>query len=420
MTTEFDLNMHTARLLMDEPFFAAISRRIDKRASFALPTAGVMVNQDTAQFEMLYNPNFFATLTDAERQDVLKHEFYHIIFQHVTDRLPEEVNMKLWNVATDLAINSHLHNLPAGGLIPGEPDTPFADLPRGKSAEWYMANMPDFEDRKCKGDGPSGKGHGDPSEQPGPQGSGQGSGQGDQDEDQDGSGSGGIPDSLDDHSGWGECSQEVKDMARERLKDTVRKATEESGRSNSWGSVSASVRKDIMKMFETKIDWRKLLRYFVKTSQRSNKASSIKRINPRYPYIHPGRKTNRVAKVAISVDQSGSVDDQMLGLFFAELNKLSEIAEFVVIPFDTKVDDKLVYTWKKGSKKKPQRVMHGGTCFDAPTDYVNERGFDGHIVLTDMCAPKPKSSRCQRMWMTTPAYAARPYFETKERVIAIE
>ena len=78
---EFDLNLNTARLLMDEPFFAAISRRIDKRASYAIPTAGVMVNPDTAQFEMLYNPKFFYGLTDLERSDVLKHEFYHIIFE---------------------------------------------------------------------------------------------------------------------------------------------------------------------------------------------------------------------------------------------------------------------------------------------------------------------------------------------------
>ena len=39
----FDLNIHTHRLLSDEPFFAALSRRIDKRASTSIPTAGVMV-----------------------------------------------------------------------------------------------------------------------------------------------------------------------------------------------------------------------------------------------------------------------------------------------------------------------------------------------------------------------------------------
>jgi hypothetical protein len=56
----------------------------------------------------------------------------------------------------------------------------------------------------------------------------------------------------------------------------------------------------------------------------------------------------------------------------------------------------------------------------APTDYVNQHGFDGHIILTDMYAPKPKPSKCQRMWMTDGYHARNPYFVTKERVIAIE
>ena len=405
---EFDLNLNTARLLMEEPFFAAISRRIDKRASYAIPTAGVMVNPDTAQFEMLYNPKFFADLTDLQRADILKHEFYHVLFEHVTGRMPDGVNLKLWNIATDLAINSHLHNLPEGGLIPGEKDTPFEHLPRGESAEWYMANMPSFNNDKgdnqagpssseSQGEGSSG---GDPSD-------------GDSQAD-------GIPDTLDDHSGWQECSQEVKEMAKERLKEVVRKAAEEASASNRWGSVSQDTRKSIMKMLETKVDWRKVLRYFVKSSQRANRSSSIKRINRRYAYVHPGRKSNRVARVAVSVDQSGSVDDNMLAMFFAELNKLAQIAEFVVVPFDTRVDESKVFTWKKGQNKLPERVLQGGTCFNAPTEYVNSRGFDGHIVLTDMCAPKPKSSKCQRMWMTTKEYADRNYFSTNERVVAVD
>mgnify|MGYP003133584580 CR=1 FL=1 len=410
---EFDLNTHTARLLLDEPFFAAISRRIDKRASNAIPTAGVMVNPDTAQFEMLYNPKFFEDLTDPERADVLKHEFYHILFEHVTGRMPDDVNMKtsegrrnmkLWNIATDLAINSHLQNLPEGGLIPGEGK--FEGLPKGESAEWYLANMPDFEeeDQGQKGSGAEQDGEGG---QGGEQGNNSGNGDG-------------MPDSLDDHSGWSQCSNEVKEMAKERLKETVRKAAEEASKSNGWGSVSSSVRKDVMKMFETKIDWRKVLRFFVKSSQRADRSSSIKRINRRYAYIHPGRKSNRVAKVAVSIDQSGSVDDGMLSMFFAELGKLSQIAEFVVIPFDTRVDENLVYTWKKGEKRKVERVMCGGTDFDAPTEYVNKQGFDGHIILTDLCAPKPKPSKCQRMWMTTPEHANRPYFSTSERIVSIE
>ena len=409
---DFDLNIHTARLLMDEPFFAAVSRRIDKRASHAIPTAGVMVNPDTAQFEMLYNPDFFGKLTDLERADVLKHEFYHITFLHVTDRMPEGVKPQLWNIAADLAINSHLSNLPEGGLIPGK--GPFKDLPRGESAEWYLARMPGVtaeEEGRLAEEGEEGE----PGQagEPGQQGEGKGKSISDLAEED-------MPETLDDHSGWGKCSQEVKDMAKERLKDIIRKAGQDCAKNNNWGSVSASCKKKIMKVLDTKVDWKKVLRYFVKTSQRANRSSSIKRINRRYAYIHPGRRSNRVARVAISIDQSGSVSDELLSRFFAELNKLSEIAEFVVIPFDTHVEESLVYTWKKGQTKTYERVLQGGTCFDAPTDYVNKNNFDGHIILTDMCAPKPQSSKCQRMWMTTTEFATRPYFETKERVVVVD
>ena len=401
--SNFDLNIHTARLLMDEPFFAAVSRRIDKRATYGIPTAGVLVNPETAQFEMLYNPEFFEKLTDAERRDVLKHEFYHITFLHVTDRMPEGENIRRWNIATDLAINSHLHNLPEGGLIPGDPG-PFQHLPKGMSAEWYLANLP-----KVKKD----KKEGEIQDQNGEQNSEGKSGQpGEPSQD--------LPDTLDDHSGWAQCSQEVRDIAKERLKEIIKSAGEDCAKNNSWGSVSQETRKKIMKILESKIDWKKVLRYFVKASQKANRSSSIKRINRRYAYIHPGRKANRVARVAVSIDQSGSVDDGMLSKFFAELNKLAEIAEFVVVPFDTRVDEKLIWTWKKGKKVSVDRVMCGGTDFDAPTEYVNGKDFDGHIILTDMCAPKPRPSKCQRMWMTTPEHAARSYFQTNERVVVME
>ena len=163
-----------------------------------------------------------------------------------------------------------------------------------------------------------------------------------------------------------------------------------------------------------------MLRFFVKASQKANRSSTIRRINRRYPYVHPGRKSNRVASIAVSIDQSGSVDDTMLTMFFAELNKLSEIASFTVVPFDTEVDQDKVYQWRKGETRKVERVLRGGTCFDAPTKYVNERSFDGHIVLTDMCAPKPISSKCQRMWMTTQSNANAGYFETRERVVVVD
>ena len=427
---KFDLNRHTARLLMEEPFFAALSRRIDKKASTAVPTAGVRVTED-GHFEMVYNPEFFAGLTDVHRRGVLKHEFYHLIFEHVTGRLPEGGMTKKWNFATDLAINSNLlGELPEGALIPGEGH--FAEMPVGKSAEWYYANLPDGENGE--GEGEQQGGQGDDQQE----GEGQGNGGEGQEENNNGEGSGGEgeeagngegdngsgagngePQEFDDHSSWGENGTH-NEIAKQRLKETLKEAANEASKAGSWGSVGAGCRQEIMDRLTAKVDWKKMLRYFIKTSQKANRSSTIKRINRRYAYIHPGKKTNRVAKIAISIDQSGSVDNGMLAAFFTELNKLAKLAEFTVIPFDTDVDESLVYTWKKGENKKWERVMCGGTCFEAPTDYVNARDFDGHIVLTDLMAPKPKASKCQRMWMTTEYYAKRPYFQTNERIIAID
>ena len=417
---KFDLNKHVARLLMDEPFFAALSRRVDKKVG-PIPTAAVRVNPDNAQFEMLYNPEFFERLTDKERAGVLKHEFYHLIFEHVTGRLPDEVKAnpalgKKWNFATDLAINGHLKGqLPEGCLMPGE--GMFEDLPAGKSAEWYMANLPEGTGDDS-GDGGEG-GEGEEAEGEGGGSGGEGEGQ----EEKEGKGNGkGVPEDgvLDDHSGWGDCPETTKEIAKERLKENVRKAAEEAAKAGNWGSVGSDTRQDITdRLLTTKVDWRNVLRYFIKTSQKANRRSTIKRINKRYPYIHPGRKQTRQAKIAISIDQSGSVDNGMLQAFFAELNKLAELAEFTVIPFDNDVGEDHIFVWKKGENRKWERTMCGGTCFNAPTKYVNQGDFDGHIVLTDMCAPKPIASKCQRMWMTTEYFAKNPYFKTTERVIGI-
>jgi predicted metal-dependent peptidase len=409
-TAPFDLNMHVARLLMNEPFFAALSRRIDKSENRGIPTAAVFVDPKSAQFHMWYNPEFFARLTDIERAGVLKHEFYHLIFEHVTGRRPDGENMMMWNYATDLAINSHLQGqLPEGCLMPGK--DMFAEYEAYLSAEQYLKKLKkdeNFDKEKGKGKGEPGDCKGDGGEP--------GEGEGEP-----GKG-GGMPDNgqFDSHDQWEEVDQTTKEIAKERLKDALKKASEEASKSNSWGTVPSAVRKEILDRLSGTIDWRKVLRYFVKTSQRANKTSTVKRINKRYPYIHPGKKVRRQASIAISIDQSGSVSDAMLACFFAELNSLSSLANFTVIPFDTEVAEDKVYVWKKGEKRKWERVRCGGTCFNAPTEYVNARSFDGHIVLTDLEAPKPKASKCQRMWMTTKDNAARPYFKTNERIVAIE
>lgn len=395
--SKFDLNKHTARLLLSEPFFACISRRVDKTSTTAIPTAGVRLNKETGFFEMLYNPSFFEKLTDKQKLGVLKHEFYHLILQHTTTRNPDTDGKvsKMWNVATDLSINSHLlGELPENGCIPSLKGSPFEKYPVGLSAEAYLKMLKDDPQfQKDSGDGEKSKG------------------------------GSGLPDTLDDHGEWGGEDGEDSDanaVAKERLRDMLEKASKECNQSNSWGSVSSEIRKEIEKFLNPSIDWRKMLSYFIKSSRKANKRSTIRRLNKRYPRIHSGTKVTRVANIAISIDQSGSVSDVMLAMFFAELNNLSKLATFTVVPFDTEVDESKVFVWKKGENRDWERVLKGGTCFNAPTRYVNDREFDGHIVLTDMCASKPIPSACQRMWITDERGKAQQYFDTNEIVVAIK
>ena len=408
----FDLNIHIHRLLMDEPFFAALSRRMDKRASNAIPTAGVMVTEE-GKLQMVYNPKFFAPLSDESKKDILKHEFYHIVFQHVTGnrflsfRDMEASERKIHNIAMDLSINGHLPHLPEGACFPGK--GPFEHLEPFKTAEHYLKEL-----RKMQKEG-DGEGQGEGGGEGGTPGEGQGQGNGK-----------GNPldgmDSFDDHSGWDEVDDQTKQIAEERVKEFVKDAVEEANSSSrGWGSVPGNLRKEIVDSISSKVDWRKVLRYFVKQSQKANKRSTVRKINKRYPYQHPGKKASRQAKIAIAIDQSGSVSDAMLAAFFSELNSLAKLAEFTVIPFDTRVDPELNWVWKKGQTRKRERTMCGGTCFNAPTKFVNETGgFDGLIICTDMEAPKPVRCNVQRLWITDEYHGKRPYFNPKpERMIVV-
>ena len=421
----FNLDEHIVNLLRDEPFFAALSRRLEKISTQAVPTAGVKFNEDRCRFEMFYNPEFLEGLhTDDPKyvKGVLLHEFYHIVLLHVTSRIPGDRMSQKWNIATDLAINSELtvfekdwecstgwsvqsSMLPIDkALIPTI--GPFASMAPHLSAEEYMKLLPDTESANDEGmegtpsDSNSGDEEGDDSQS----GSGQPQGHG-----------------FDDHSDWGDSagSDEKRKIAEERLKEAVKEAYIEA-QSKGFGSVSTSMRASIKEAITPRVNWRSVLRSFVKASQRANKTSTIKRLNRRYAYIHPGRKAQRQARIAVSIDQSGSVSDSMLAAFYSELEKLAQLAEFTIVPFDTEVSKEHVHVWKKGERHEKERYMYGGTCFNAPTRWVNENKFDGHIVLTDMEAPKPVPSKCQRMWMTTKACAERPYFQTNERVIAID
>ena len=408
----FDLNMHTARLLMSEPFFAALSRKIDKKASDILPTAGVKINEETGQFEMLYNPEFFASLPDDQKLGVLKHEFYHLIFEHVTGRMPEGKMTRMWNVATDLAINSiiPISQLPEAGLRPGQPfedigsipDPKAAEraqkmsdfivsLPLNKASEWYMQKLQEDPD---------------------------------------------LQKEMEKHFGGEDCGFDVhlegdgegmSDSEREfvegKLKQSIKEAADRAQKTNGWGSVSQDVKQQIFSSLDDSVDWKKALHYFCGTKQKSSKSRTFRRINRKYPYIHPGRKIKRTSNLAIYIDQSGSVSDSGIANFFDALNMLARDVGFTVYHFDTRVDENSKYGWRKNQKYQlPMRTLTGGTCFQAVENHFRKIAgeYDGYIVMTDGCAPKPTTSVSKRAWVLLPGCQTAFTPEPRDAIITMK
>jgi predicted metal-dependent peptidase len=429
--TDFNLDRHLVSFLQDSPFFAELSRHIQKFPTKSIPTAAVTFNEKTDELCLYWNPVFFGggEYTDAsgkvhtypalsarEIRGVLTHEYYHLVFGHLYGRRRKP--NKLWNVATDLAINSIIFDsaknggsslagdrpLPEFCLLPGvfpkHPDgraftaeekagmklaSIIEKLPTMQSSEWYFDKLKEeLKDESSSCDGSCGSGE-----------KGESGGEGECT-----CGTGDI-DSMDDHSGWDDVPEGQREYVEGKVKSVVEKAVKHAdSQSNGWGNIPAEMRDAIRKSVSNIINWRNVLRHFVGSITRGGRTTSIKRINKRYPYIHPGTKRGYTAKLLIAIDQSGSVGNEMLSEFFAELGSLTKKVTIDVVPFDTEAYEKDLYTWRRGADVPPQRVRCGGTDFDAPTRLANDpknRGrWDGLLIMTDgECSP-PVPSRIKR------------------------
>jgi len=424
---KFDLDPHLIRLMWEEPFFARVIRTIKKIKTDAIPTAGVLAKD--GEVTMWWNPKFLAGLTPSEVKGLLKHECYHLVFQHTTKRRKDP--HVIWNYATDLAINSLIceSELPKGGLIPGKAFAPLtteqliqmgdqaaarydkvskkiASFPKDMQSEWYFNElMKDDEIKKAieSGQSMSGKSLA------------QALADGDVKIDENGNlvDSNGNPvtivpgqgtEGMDSHEGWDQLSDEERELLNGQIQQALENAIKECDSKNSWGTVSSSMRKELRKLVSKEIPWQSVLKQFCGTTRRADRSSSIRRIHRKYAGIHPGTQRDYKANIAVYVDQSGSVSDHDLELLAGELTGLAKRVQFTLFNFDTSVDEKSERQLKKGRQVILKRTRCGGTCFTCVQDHANKNRhrFDGYLVLTDGYASDPGISRLKRGWVIVP------------------
>jgi len=114
MSAETDMLKARAQLLMDEPFFGTLALKLK-----LYPNNDECKTAATDGARLIYNTDFIQKLTPLTRKGLIAHEVMHCVFNHMTRR--NHRDPKLWNVATDYAINLHLKDsgffLPDGGLL---------------------------------------------------------------------------------------------------------------------------------------------------------------------------------------------------------------------------------------------------------------------------------------------------------------
>jgi predicted metal-dependent peptidase len=389
------------KMLYEAPFFAEISRHIHKVPTRDIPTACVAFDMRNYSLVMYWNPEFVAAQTNEQLVGLIKHEILHIVFQHITYRFRKPP--VIWNIATDCAINSIIAtdhkddskaHLPDCVILPGkeilidvtkEPyksmseedlveQRAFSEIiknaPPMMASEWYFAYLQQEMQDKCPN---MIAGHN-------------------------------VAALLDDHSMWEEIAEGQREMIQGKLRSIIEKAVKEAdSRSNGWGSMSQMISGLIRRSVSNIINWRSVLRNFTGSLVRGKRKTSIKRINKRFPMVHPGATRGYTAKLLVCVDQSGSVDDHMLETFFGELRSCNKRVEFDYLPFDCEAYDKEIVTWRRGACPEIKRTRAGGTDFSAPTRVANDpknRGrWDGVLIVTDGQAPQPVASRLKRAWV---------------------
>ena len=153
------------------------------------------------------------------------------------------------------------------------------------------------------------------------------------------------------------------------------------------------------------LSWQAILKKYVGTIS-ANKRKTRMRLNRRQPerFDLPGRVDDKVLKIAVAIDTSGSVDDHMIAQIFNEIFAIlaKRKHEITVIECDAQVQR--VYRVKNAGEIQKKVAGRGGTMFTPAIEYINNDKYFRDALLiyfTDGFGereiPKPKTYR--NLWV---------------------
>ena len=356
-----------AQLIAGHPFFAALLFRMRIEEAPQIKTAA------TDGKRVIYNPEWFEGLTADERVFVLAHEAMHCASLHHLRRGARDP--RKWNRACDYVINFELveasvSTMPDGGLL----DPRYAH----KSAEQVYAELPDE-----------------------PEGNGDDPGQ-----------CGGIMDAPGADGG-------AATPAEQRQAETDWKvATLQAAQTAKMQGHAPGCAERLAEAYrKPAADWREVLRRFL-TVASAHDDYTWRRPSRRFAHAGlylPSPYSEAMGPIAVAVDTSGSIGDDRLAQFCAEVRAIADEMRpesVTVIYCHSRVCR--VDVFERGEEVRFHPVKTGGTDFRPAFAEIARRDLEPAAVvyLTDLYGDAPDHEQWPTIWACTSPEMTGPWGET--------
>jgi predicted metal-dependent peptidase len=374
-------------LLLKEPFYAHVLAGMPREITEHVKSIGLFWNGQ--QVVLRVNPEWFLkSLPANQRQSVLKHEILHVVFRHIFR--PCDRDPFIFSIAADLVVNQLLAPLKPLRGWPLLRSFPELELIPDCGVDDYYTALKGLLNKMTAA------GFGSESEERWAPGS-------------------GMPESAKalaelirkmnrnaDDSGWHDGRNSISASAGRYAVGSLLIRARERMPPHNWGSLPShliSELNSILSERQPKLDWKRVLRIFCASSGRTKIRHTIKRVSKRYG-TRPGIKVQRLQRLLVAVDTSGSIDQEMIDAFFAEIHAVWRAGASVhVVECDAEVQRDYAYMGLP-----PKEISGGGgTDFEPVFRWMrDQRPFDGMLYLTDGYGPTPGTRpRCKMLWALT-------------------
>jgi hypothetical protein len=316
----------------------------------------------------IYGREFIRSLDDKELGFVILHENLHKAFRHLyTWRKLRDIDARLTNYACDYVINLMLVNMDTNNSFISMPhkDGKMMGLYDKRFEGMHTKQVFDILRKEKRSDGEGGEGEGD------------------------GDGEGGFDEH--DWDGADKLSDEDKKILDRDIDRALRQGQINDRKLN--GNGAGGTNRELGDLLNPKVDWREVLREFVKSICNNKDTSSWRRVNRRFlsgDIYMPSLIGECVGRIVVGVDTSGSIGGTELNKFLSEVQSIAnDVAPEKVdlIYWDSRVAAHEEYAGSTLSNIVSTTKPNGGGGTD-PTcviDYLKEKAIKPEciIMLTD-------------------------------------